>query len=78
VSVCCNVYGAGIPPKYIPAFSWGGAPDGFATYKMEKAIDVARRVMARRKINMGNAAENLFKNVFATTKEERAAAGLTD
>lgn len=23
VGVCCNIFGAGIPPKYIPAFSWG-------------------------------------------------------
>jgi hypothetical protein len=40
VGVCCNVFGAGIPPKYIPDFSWG--IDGSATYDWDKALrDIA-------------------------------------
>ena len=76
ISVCCNVFGAGLPPKYIPAFGWGGASDGIVTYKMEKALQVAKRVMARRKIALSDASEQLFKKVFSMTNEERASAGV--
>ncbi len=78
VSVCCNIFGAGIPPKYVPAFSWGGASDGFVTYKIEKVVDVARKVMARRKISLSSTAEQLFRTVFAETSEERVRAGVRD
>ena len=40
VGVCCNIFGAAIPPKYIPAFSWG--QDGAVRYEWDKAIrDIA-------------------------------------
>jgi UDP-N-acetylglucosamine diphosphorylase/glucosamine-1-phosphate N-acetyltransferase len=40
VGVCCNVFGPGIPPKYIPDFSWGAT--GNTCYEWEKAIrDIA-------------------------------------
>ena len=78
VSVCCNVFGSGILPKYVPAFSWGGASDAFVTYRIEKAIEVVRRVMARRKISLGAATEELLKEIFAMTMEERDAAGIWD
>jgi UDP-N-acetylglucosamine diphosphorylase / glucose-1-phosphate thymidylyltransferase / UDP-N-acetylgalactosamine diphosphorylase / glucosamine-1-phosphate N-acetyltransferase / galactosamine-1-phosphate N-acetyltransferase len=34
--ISCNIFGAGVPPKYIPDFSWG--PDGRVRYEWEKAI----------------------------------------
>ena len=34
--ISCNIFGDGMPPKYIPDFSWG--PDGRARYDWEKAI----------------------------------------
>ena len=76
VGACCNVYGAGLPPKYVPSFSWGGASEGFETYKLGKAIEVARRVLARRKIILSNATEQLFKKVFELTEKQRAIAGI--
>jgi UDP-N-acetylglucosamine diphosphorylase/glucosamine-1-phosphate N-acetyltransferase len=40
VGVCCNIFGAGMPPKYIPDFSWGAA--GMVVYEWEKALrDIA-------------------------------------
>ncbi len=78
VGVCCNVFGAGLPPKYVPAFSWGGASDEMVTYKIGKAIEVARRVMARRKMNLSENVEKLFRKVFDLTREERAIAGVRD
>ncbi|MGC8594685.1 MAG: GlmU family protein [Candidatus Kryptoniota bacterium] len=72
VGVCCNIFGAGLPPKFVPSFSWGGA-DGFETYRIEKAIEVARRVMLRRKINLSPADQKLFQKVFELTDSERRA-----
>ena len=40
VGVCCNIFGPGIPPKYIPDFSWGA--DGSIRYEWDKALrDIA-------------------------------------
>jgi UDP-N-acetylglucosamine diphosphorylase / glucose-1-phosphate thymidylyltransferase / UDP-N-acetylgalactosamine diphosphorylase / glucosamine-1-phosphate N-acetyltransferase / galactosamine-1-phosphate N-acetyltransferase len=36
IGVCCNVFGIGLTPKYIPNFSWGS--DGVGRYDFEKAI----------------------------------------
>ena len=72
VGVSSNVFGAGFPPKFIPSFSWGGAA-GITTYKLEKGLEVAERVMARRKIKLGAREEKLFRTIFELTKEERKA-----
>ncbi|HEX2847314.1 MAG TPA: putative sugar nucleotidyl transferase [Chitinophagaceae bacterium] len=36
ISVCCHVFGAGLTPKYIPAFSWGS--EGVDRYAFDKAL----------------------------------------
>ena len=36
IGVCCNVFGGGLTPKYIPSFSWGS--EGVKRYEFEKAI----------------------------------------
>lgn len=36
IGVSCNVFGAGLTPKYIPNFSWGS--EGVKRYEFEKAI----------------------------------------
>jgi UDP-N-acetylglucosamine diphosphorylase/glucosamine-1-phosphate N-acetyltransferase len=75
VGVSSNIYGGGFPSKYIPSFSWGGA-DALTSYDLERSIEVARRVMHRRKIEMTNSDERLFRKVFDLTKEERRKRGL--
>ncbi len=62
IGVFCNVLATGFPPKNIPAFSWGG-PDGFVPYDVEKALDTARRVMARRGEKLTAAEEALIRSV---------------
>src|SRR6185295_3504962 len=40
--VCCNVFGQGLTPKYIPSFSWGYGQEPALTYQLEKALrDIA-------------------------------------
>ncbi|HMG67930.1 MAG TPA: putative sugar nucleotidyl transferase [Chitinophagaceae bacterium] len=36
VGVCCNVFGAGLTPRYLPSFSWGN--DGIDRYEFDKAL----------------------------------------
>lgn len=36
VGVCCNVFGSGLTPDYLPSFSWGN--DGIERYEFDKAI----------------------------------------
>jgi UDP-N-acetylglucosamine diphosphorylase/glucosamine-1-phosphate N-acetyltransferase len=71
VGVCSNVFGAGFPFKYVPSFAWGGA-ENTTTYEVDKAIEVAKRVMARRKVEMSSAEEKLFRTVFDLTSSERS------
>ena len=75
VGVSCNIYGAGLPPKFIPSFSWGGE-GSFSTYNLEKSLETALRVMARRDVQMGAAYEMLMKDVYAATEDERRKAGI--
>jgi UDP-N-acetylglucosamine diphosphorylase / glucose-1-phosphate thymidylyltransferase / UDP-N-acetylgalactosamine diphosphorylase / glucosamine-1-phosphate N-acetyltransferase / galactosamine-1-phosphate N-acetyltransferase len=70
VGAGCNIYGGGFPPKYVPSFCWGGSEE-LVTYDLDKCLDVARRVMARRKVQLTPADERLFRAVFEMTKAER-------
>lgn len=36
IGACCNVFGSGLTPKYIPSFSWGS--EGVNRYRFEKAL----------------------------------------
>ncbi len=60
-----NIFGGGFPPKNIPSFSWGGPERGFQHYDIEKAIETARAVMARRNVEMSGAYETMFRYVAA-------------
>ena len=70
VGVMSNVFGSGYPDKFIPSFSWGGI-ESTETYDLEKALEVGRRVMARRKITLSPAQEKMLRRVFEMTAKER-------
>lgn len=63
VGAACNIFGEGFPPKFIPSFSWGGAP-GMITHRLDDAISTAKKVMARRNIEFTTDDENIMKKVF--------------
>ncbi|HNQ61205.1 MAG TPA: GlmU family protein [Bacteroidia bacterium] len=71
VGVSANIFGNGFPQKYIPSFSWGGS-EGFNTYRLEEAMDVAQRVFERRKLEFGAADQEIFKHLFDLTTIHRA------
>jgi UDP-N-acetylglucosamine diphosphorylase/glucosamine-1-phosphate N-acetyltransferase len=70
VGVMSNVFGSGYPDKFIPSFTWGGV-ESMETYEIDKALDVARRVMARRKMALSPAQEKMLRRVFEMTLSER-------
>ena len=63
VGVSCNVFGAGFPPAFIPSFSWGGS-QGVTPYRLEKALEVAKAVMARRGLKMDEEEEGILQWVY--------------
>jgi UDP-N-acetylglucosamine diphosphorylase / glucose-1-phosphate thymidylyltransferase / UDP-N-acetylgalactosamine diphosphorylase / glucosamine-1-phosphate N-acetyltransferase / galactosamine-1-phosphate N-acetyltransferase len=75
VGFSCNVYGAGFPDKYLPSFSWGGG-EALQTYAINKALDTAKVVLSRRKIEFKKTDEELFRKIFDLTKNERMKKGL--
>ena len=46
-----NVYGAESPPKVVPPFAWGSAPP-YEVYRLDKFLEVAERMMARRQVTL--------------------------
>jgi hypothetical protein len=50
-----NLFGAAMPPKYVPPFSWGTGDD-LTAYRADKFLEVARRAMARRSVELSEAA----------------------
>ncbi len=71
VGVFANLFGSGVSPKFVPSFSWGYPQ--FTEYRLDEAIAVARRVMARRGIEMTPAYEAMVRKVFELTIAERSA-----
>jgi len=70
IGVASSVFGGGIPPKYVPSFSWGGA-EGLTEHKLEKALQTAKIVMSRRDIEMGETDDMLLRKTFEMTKGRR-------
>ena len=71
VGTYCNIFGGDFPPRYVPPFSWGGAA-GLTTYRLDKACEVAERVMARRDTTFTEEDRALLATLFERTEEERA------
>jgi UDP-N-acetylglucosamine diphosphorylase/glucosamine-1-phosphate N-acetyltransferase len=46
-----NLFGAEMPPRYVPPFSWGGG-DELVEYRAEKFLEVAEKVMGRRRVTL--------------------------
>ena len=76
IGVSSNVFGTGFPPKYVPSFSWGAAGETFTTYNIDKALSVAEKVMIRRKIELSEQEEKLFRKIFDLTSDERRKRGM--
>jgi UDP-N-acetylglucosamine diphosphorylase/glucosamine-1-phosphate N-acetyltransferase len=50
-----NVYGSNMPPKAVPPFAWGDR-EPYATYRADKFLETAERMMSRRDVSLSDAA----------------------
>ncbi len=63
VGVAANIFKPGFPPNYVENFSWGGDKED-DKFKLDKAYEVAERVMARRKVDLTEADKKILKHIF--------------
>lgn len=70
VGVSANIFGSGFPRNFIPSFSWGGA-QGFETFTLAKANEVAEKMMARRGITYDEKEEAIMEHLFSLSEEYR-------
>ncbi|KQT28498.1 glucose-1-phosphate thymidylyltransferase [Chryseobacterium sp. Leaf405] len=65
IGVASNIFKEGFPPNLIDNFSWGGFKDD-EKFKLDKAYEVAEKVMARRKVVLNDDDKAIFKHIFDT------------
>lgn len=71
VGVSANVFGGGFPPKIIPSFSWGGEA-GLEEFKMQKAKEVASKMMGRRNVTFDDTEHAIFRTVLEKSWQYRS------
>ena len=62
IGVCCNVFGNGLTPKYIPNFSWGS--DGVDRYGFDKAIEDITGWKKLKKHSITDNEKSILKYIF--------------
>lgn len=65
-----NIHGTGFPRNFVASFSEGSAA-GFDTVPLKKFLDTARRVMARRNVELTGVDERLLSAVYSLTETYR-------
>lgn len=70
VGVSCNIFGGNFPEKFIPSFTWGGS-EGSVTYNFTRAMDTAKRVLARRHLELLPSEEKVLQHIFEATEAQR-------
>jgi UDP-N-acetylglucosamine diphosphorylase / glucose-1-phosphate thymidylyltransferase / UDP-N-acetylgalactosamine diphosphorylase / glucosamine-1-phosphate N-acetyltransferase / galactosamine-1-phosphate N-acetyltransferase len=64
-----NLFGVHTTPKAVPPFIWGG--EVFREYRIERMVEVARKVMGRRKIDLADDYAAMLYAVFGATRVTR-------
>ncbi len=63
VGVAANVFKPGFPPNHVPNFSWGGHAND-EKFKLEKAFEVAEKVMQRRKVDLTDEDRDTLTHIY--------------
>lgn len=71
VGVSANVFGAGYQRNFFPSFHWGGGTTPIQDYKLDVAVDVAKRVYVRRNREFTDMDVQIFYSVHNLTEEFR-------
>ena len=64
LGVGVNVHGAGFPRNFVASFS-EGSTSGFTDVPMTKFFDIARRMMARRGVELTDVDMRIFESIHA-------------
>lgn len=59
-----NVFGREMPPKAVAPFAWG-EPERFETYRVDKFLEAAERMMARREVTLDDGMRTMLERVHA-------------
>ncbi len=62
-----NIYGAAMPPSYVPPFSWG-VGDRLAPYLLDKFLATTERAMSRRQVKLGAGARRQLAAAHALSR----------
>jgi UDP-N-acetylglucosamine diphosphorylase/glucosamine-1-phosphate N-acetyltransferase len=62
IGACCNVFGNGLTPKFIPSFSWGS--DGVERYKLEKALTDIQKWIELKQQAITESEKLILKHIF--------------
>ncbi len=64
LGVGVNIHGSGFPRNFVASFSEGGS-SGFTDVSLAKFFDIARRMMARRNIDLTDEDVRIFESIYA-------------
>lgn len=71
VGVFANLFGSGFPPKHVPSFSWG-SDGGGEIFMVDKALELAERVMARRNVPLTDSYKNMLIHLYTLLQRPHA------
>jgi len=75
VGVSANIFGSGFPNNFIPSFSWGGN-GGYATYRMDKVLETAARVMEHREEKLSEVDVAILEYIYNYSEDLRKVTGV--
>lgn len=70
VGVSANIFGSGFPRNFVPSFAWGGA-SGFMEYRVDKAMETMKLVMARRNKALTEEWQVVIEHIYNETAQYR-------
>ena len=62
IGVCCNVFGNGLTPAYIPSFSWGS--EGVKRYEFERAMNHINGWKKLKRQSISGNEKRILKHIF--------------
>jgi UDP-N-acetylglucosamine diphosphorylase / glucose-1-phosphate thymidylyltransferase / UDP-N-acetylgalactosamine diphosphorylase / glucosamine-1-phosphate N-acetyltransferase / galactosamine-1-phosphate N-acetyltransferase len=62
-----NLFGAAMPPKYVPPFSWGSG-DELVEFRLDKFLEVAERAMGRRGVQLSAGQRGVLEQAWSRSR----------
>lgn len=69
IGVSCSVFGGGFPKTFLPSYTWGGVEEN-TVYKLDKALETMKVVMARRNVELTALDVDILTAVFELERRE--------